>query len=202
MITIIKLRDLVTDLSRKGMAQVFADWQTLVGVDARSSAEAIRLADGAAEIDHLVPSPRLIVEAQVQRSGEDLGPIHFVLPNRLVVEIISGVLMIAESTRDARAAESLGGNDVATFSEMAMLLCRSWNRVFRDLDRDLRISLSSEDLAIRSNITETSVLSDVVEPGRLAYVPLEVEMNGRAFKALFTVPFDVAIEIAREFYGV
>jgi hypothetical protein len=200
MLTIIKLRDLFADLSERGMAQVLADWKELVGIDARSTAGALALADGIAELDGLVETPQTVVETRLRKGEEDLGPIDFVFPSALVIEIVAEVLMIPESGRAARAAGPLSENDAETFREMAGLLCGSWNRVFEELRRDVRVSQSVADLRVRSGAAGERVLRERAPGGRLAHVPLSVQANGREFQALLAIPFEVAIEVAQELY--
>jgi len=201
MLTIIKLRDLFSDLSGRGMAQVFADWESLLGLQARSSADAIRIAGGVEELAGLVERPHTVVETQVQRGGQDLGQVYFVFPNSFVLELIAEVLMTSDGAKQARAAARLSETDAATFREMADLLCGSWNRVFEDLERDLRMSRSDGELFVRPGEPSKDVLADAASGGRLAYVPLDVEVNGSTYEALFAVPFEVAVGIAEEFHA-
>ena len=201
MLTIIKLRDLFSDLSSRGMAQVFADWESLLGIQAKSDADAIRIAGSVDEVAGLVERPHTVVETQIQRGRQDLGPIYFVFPNSFVLELIAEVLMISDGAKQARAAVRLSETDAGTFREMANLLCGSWNQVFEDLDRDLRMSQSFGDLSVRPGEPSAHVLADVASEGRLAYVPLDVEVNGAKYEALFAVPFEVAVGVAEEFHA-
>lgn len=200
MITIIKLRDLFADLSKKGMEQVFADWEMLVGFTATSVAEAIQIGEQARVAADLIDKKHLVVETQVEKGDHGIGSIYFAFPNALVVEIIADLLMIPESARETKAREGLSENDVEAFQEMANLLCGSWNRVFQELERDLRISQSVEDLKVWTGENGNGVLDSCVEPGRVAYVPLEVDCAGKSHPALIVLPLDVAIDVAEEFY--
>lgn len=201
MITIIKLRDLFADLSSKGMAQVFADWEMLVGFEASAEAQSIRIAAGVESIRDLVDPRQLVVETKVEKGDAPMGSILFTFPNGLVVDVIADLLMIPDSARAIKAMEGLSENDIEAFREMANLLCGSWNRVFQELERDLRISQSVEDLQVWTGDGKQPTIETCAPEGRLAYVPLEVDCAGAKHEALITLPFEVAIGIADEFYG-
>lgn len=200
MITIIKLRDLFADLSKKGMAQVFADWEMLVGFTATSVAEAILIGDQSKVAADLIDKKHLVVETQVEKGDHGVGSIYFAFPNALVLEIIADLLMIPEPAREAKAREGLSEIEIEAFMEMANLLCGSWNRVFQELERNLRISQSVDDLKVWTGENGNGVLETCVKDGRVAYVLLEVDCAGKSHPALLILPLDVAIDVAKEFY--
>jgi len=201
MITIIKLRDLFANLSKKGMAQVFADWEMLVGFQAKAVAGGIRVADSVEEVAGELSMRHVVVETTVQKGTDPLGPIYFAFPNGLVVSIIADLLMIPESARETKAKEGLSENDLEGFREMANLLCGAWNRTFQDLERDLRISQSVDDLVVSPGDGDTPTLEERCGEGRVAYVSLEVECDGQTFPAILALPFDVAVRVGEQFYS-
>ncbi len=201
MITIIKLRSLFARLARKGMAQVFADWEMLVGFEASARADAIQIGPDIETVAEGLDRKHLVVETQVEKGSTGMGSIYFAFPNTLVIEVIADLLMIPEPARITKAKEGLSENDVEAFREMANLLCGSWNRVFQDFERDLRISQSVDDLKVWTGESGDGALISCFGEGRVAYVTLEVDCAGKSFPALMALPFDVAVEVAEEFYA-
>ncbi|MEL6311599.1 MAG: hypothetical protein AAFQ17_04400, partial [Pseudomonadota bacterium] len=105
MITIIKLRDLFANLAEKGMAQVFADWEMLVGFEATSDAQHIRIAPDIADIADTIDLRHVVVETKVEKGEAALGSIFFAFPNTLVIDVIADLLMIPETARETKARE-------------------------------------------------------------------------------------------------
>ena len=116
-------------------------------------------------------------------------------PNTLVIEVIADLLMIPEPARITKAKEGLSENDVEAFREMANLLCGSWNRIFQDFERDLRISQSVDD---RWTGEKDGALTSCFGEGRVAYVAFEVDCA--RVPAIMALPFGVAVDLA-EFYA-
>lgn len=201
MITIIKLQELFASLAARGMQQVFSDWEMLVGFEAHADPDRIQLARGVKDLGERIDPRHVVIETKVECDAGVIGPIYFAFPNTLVVEIIAELLMIPESARKAKAFEGLSENDVAGFQEMANLLCGSWNRVFQDLKRSLRISQSVEDLRVWTGGATGDSLIDCVKRGRLAFVPFPVTCTGSEHPSLIVMPFEVTINLAKEFYG-
>lgn len=201
MITIIKLRELFARLAAKGMAQVFADWEMLVGFEASSEAEAIQIGPDIQTVAAPFDPRHLVVETQVEKGVSGMGAIFFAFPNTLVIEVIADLLMIPEEARQTKAREGLSEGDVEAFREMANLLCGSWNRVFQEFERDLRISQSVDDLKVWTGEKDRPALLDCFGEGRVAHVALEVDCGGKSFPALMALPLDVAIRVAEEFYA-
>lgn len=201
MITIIKLRELFARLAEKGMAQVFADWEMLVGFEASSDAEAIQIGPDIGTVAEGLDKKHLVVETKVEKGSASMGSIFFAFPNTLVIEVIADLLMIPEPARLTKAKEGLSENDVEAFREMANLLCGSWNRIFQEFERDLRISQSVDDLKVWTGDNGEGALTSCFGDGRVAYVTLEVDCAGKPFPALMVLPFDVAISVAEEFYA-
>lgn len=200
MITIIKLHELFANLAAKGMKQVFSDWEMLVGFEATSESTLIQIAESVDAVEPLLGGTHVAVETKVTRDEGAVGSIYFAFPNSLVIEVIADLLMIPESARAAKAVDGLSENDVEAFQEMANLLCGSWNRVFQDLERDLRISQSVDDLKVWTGSKESSALTACVGSDRIAYVPLEVSCQGSQFPSLIVMPLQVAIAVAERFY--
>lgn len=201
MITIVKLQNLFGDLSPRGMEQVFTDWEMLVGFAAKAECAPIVIASGAAEINKHIDSQHVVIETQVEKNEAGFGPIFFAFPNELVIEVIGEVLMIPESTKEDKARSGLSKNDIETFQEMANLLCGSWNRVFQDLKRNLRISQSVDDLKISPSTASKSALVSRIPEGRVAWVKTDVVAAGKTYSAMIVLPFSVALAVAEEFYA-
>lgn len=201
MITIVKLQNLFGDLSPRGMEQVFTDWEMLVGFGAKAECAPIVIASGAAEIDKHMDSNHVVIETQIEKNNVGFGHIYFVFPNSMVIEIIGEVLMIPDSAKEEKAKSGLSKNDIETFQEMANLLCGSWNRVFQDLERNLRISQSVDDLKVSpSNGSKSALLSRIPE-GRVAWVDTKVQAGDKTYPAMIVLPFSVALAVAEEFYA-
>ena len=200
MITILKLRDLLAHLSKKGMGQVFADWRMLVGFTATSEVEAIQIGNNAEEAAEQIDAKHLVVKTQVEKGTGGLGPIYFALPNAFVVEALAGILEIPEDTRAAKASEGFTEEDLEAFQEIANLLCASWNRVLDDLGPDLRVSQSADHLKVLVGDADGGALGACVEEGRVAFVTLKVGCAGKEHTVLLLIPLEAAIGLAEEFY--
>ena len=201
MITLKKLKDLLTRLTERNMEQVFADWEMLVGFQATAEDQKVHLADGPAEVCEALQVPHLVVETLIQGQGECNGPIFFAFPTPLVVEVIADLTMIPEGAKEAKAQGKLGDDDLEAFREMANLLCGSSNQVFEKLQRNVRISQGVEHLKVWSNESNTNTLSTCLPEERLSYVTMRVESGGKEFPMLEVIPFRVALGLAKQFYG-
>lgn len=202
MITLVKLQALFSDLGPKAMQQVLSDWETMVGFEASASLAPIRIASGVADISGQVADKHVLIETQVVIGEERLGPIYIVFSNALVVEIIADLLMIPEAGKEAKADAGLSESDLEAFQEMANLLCGSWNRVFQEQERELRISQSVDDLNVVSEAEGTTPLLSRVGDGRMAWIDTTIEVGGKSIPALILLPFEVAIAVAEEVYGI
>ncbi len=201
MITIIKLQNLFTDLSPRGMDQVFSDWEMLVGFGAMAECQPIVIAAGAEEIQHRVDPQHILVETQVEKNNAGIGRIYFAFPNELVIDIIGELMMVPDSVKEERSRLGLSENDVETFQEMANLLCGSWNRVFQDLERNLRISQSVDDLVVSASLGSSCALVDRIPEGRVAWVDTKIIAGDKTYRSLIVLPFDVALAVTEEFYA-
>lgn len=201
MITIIKLQNLFGDLSPKGMDQVFTDWEMLVGFGAEADCKPIVIADSAAAINKRLDAQHVVVETQVEKNDQGFGKIFFAFPNELVIDIIGEVLMIPDEAKEEKARSGLSKNDIETFQEMGNLLCGSWNRVFQELERNLRISQSVDDLIVSASVGSKSALIDRVPDGRIAWVDTRVISGDKVYQSLIVLPFAVALAITEEFYA-
>ncbi|MEM8712216.1 MAG: hypothetical protein AAGG01_14800 [Planctomycetota bacterium] len=201
MITIVKLRELFGNLSPRGMEQVFTDWEMLFGFGAKTECEPIAIAGSVEEIKDEIGEQHIVIETQIEKNEIGFGPIYFGFPNSMVMEIIGEVLMIPADVREEKARSGLSKNDIETFQEMANLLCGSWNRVFQDLERNLRISQSVEDLKVSPTVGSKNALVERIPEGRLAWVRSQVVTESATFPALIALPFEVALAIAEEFYA-
>jgi chemotaxis protein CheY-P-specific phosphatase CheC len=201
MITIIKLQNLFGDLSPRGMDQVFTDWEMLVGFGAEATCEPVVIAASAEEINQRLDPKHVVVETQVEKNESGFGHIYFAFPNEMVIEIIGDVLMIPDSAKEEKARSGLSPNDIETFQEMANLLCGSWNRVFQDLERNLRISQSVEDLIVSPSVGSKSALVDRVPDGRVAWVDTKVVAGDKTYDTMIVLPFNVALAVTEEFYA-
>ncbi len=201
MITIIKLQELFGQLASKGMEQVLSDWEMLIGFEAKAAPKRTKIAGSAGELVALVGPKHLIVETQVENDVGRMGSIYFAFPNTLVVEVIADLLMIPESARATKAEEGLSDNDIEAFREMANLLCGAWNRVFRDLERDLRISQSVDDLKVWTESESGTPMTTNVGTGRVAYISVSIDCAGAVFPAMILIPFDVTIALAEQLEG-
>ena len=199
MITIIKLQELFGQLASRGMTQVFSDWEMLVGFEAQAEPDRIKIGASAEDAAQLIDAKHLVVGTQVEQGEETLGSIYFAFPNTLVVEVIADLLMIPESARATKAEVGLSENDIEAFREMANLLCGSWNRVFQELERDLRISQSVDDLEVWTEGKGAAVPLAGIEGGRVAYMPVSVRCAEAELAALIVIPFDVTIRLAEQF---
>lgn len=201
MITIVKLRELFGNLSPRGMEQVFTDWEMLFGFGAKTECEPVAIAGSVKEIKDEIGEQHIVIETQIEKNEVGFGPIYFGFPNSMVMEIIGEVLMIPADVREEKARSGLSKNDIETFQEMANLLCGSWNRVFQDLERNLRISQSVEDLKVSPTVGSKNALVERIPEGRLAWVRSEIVTEDATFPALIALPFEVALAIAEEFYA-
>lgn len=201
MITIIKLQNLFGDLSPRGMDQVFTDWEMLVGFGAEAECKPIVIASSADEINKRLDPQHVVVETQVEKNEAGFGHIYFAFPNEMVIEIIGEVLMIPDSAKEEKSRSGLSKNDIETFQEMANLLCGSWNRVFQDLERNLRISQSVEDLIVSPSVASKSALVDRVPEGRVAWVDTKVVAGDKTYQSMIVLPFSVALAVTEEFYA-
>lgn len=201
MITIVKLQSLFGDLSPRGMEQVFTDWEMLVGFDAKAKCAPIALASGPAEVNAQLDPSHVVVETQIQKNDAGFGRIYFAFPNDMVIDIIGEVLMIPDSAKEEKARSGLSENDIETFQEMANLLCGSWNRVFQNLERNLRISQSVDDLIVSPSSGSESALVQRVPDGRVTWIETSVTSGDKTYPSMIVLPFDVALAIAEEFYA-
>ncbi len=201
MITLIKLQSLFGKLASKGMRQVFDDWEMLVGFKAKATCEPIQIVASADDAAAGLGPKHVLVETQVLRGDEAIGPIHFAFPDSLVIEIIGDLLMIPEAAREEKMKSGLTEGDIEAFQEMANLLCGSWNRIFQELDCDLKISQSVDDLRVLSSDGEIGALVEHASAGRKALLSYEVSAADGAFPLAQVIPFDVTIAIAEEFLG-
>ncbi len=201
MITIVKLQHLFGDLSPRGMEQVFTDWEMLVGFAAKAECSPIVIASGAPELSESLAKQHTVIETQIEKDEAGFGQIFFAFPNTLVIDIIGDVLMMPEDVKEEKVKSGLSKNDIETFQEMANLLCGSWNRVFQDLERSLRISQSVEDLKVTPTNGSKVALTERVPEGRVAWVDTKVTAGDKVYDAMIVLPFDVALAVADEFYA-
>ena len=201
MITLIKLQSLFEKLASKGMRQVFEDWEMLVGFQAKATCEPVQIIASADDAAASLGAKHVLVETQVLRGDEAIGPIHFAFPDPLVIEIIGDLLMIPEAMRDEKTKTGLTEGDLEAFQEMANLLCGSWNRVFQELDCDLKISQSVDDLRVLPSGDDVGALVEHAGAGRKAWLSYEVSAADGTFPLAQVIPFDVTIAIAEEFLG-
>ncbi|QDV04741.1 hypothetical protein Poly30_02340 [Planctomycetes bacterium Poly30] len=201
MITLVKLQTLFGDLAPRGMEQVFTDWEMLAGFAAKAECSPIVIASGIAEINRFMGPNHVVVETKIEKNSAGFGHIYFAFPNAMVIEIIGEMLMISESAREEKARSGLSKTDVETFQEMANLLCESWNRVFQDLDRNLRISQSVQDLRVSASIGSKSAVISRIPEGRVAWVPTKITSGDKSYTAMIVLPFGVALAVAEEFYA-
>ena len=183
------------------MEQVFTDWEMLVGFGAKAECAPIVIASGTAEIAKHMDAQHVVVETQVEKNETGFGQIFFVFPNEMVIEIIGEVLMIPDSAKEEKARSGLSKNDIETFQEMANLLCGSWNRVFQDLERNLRISQSVDDLKVSTSTASKSAIVSRIPEGRVAWVNTKVVAGAKTYPAMIVLPFSVALAVAEEFYA-
>lgn len=202
MITLVKLQALFSDLGPKAMQQVLSDWETMVGFEASADLAPIRIIGGAAEVAGNVDEKHVLIETHVVIGEDDLGPIYIVFSNALVVEIIADLLMIPEAGKAAKAEAGLSESDLEAFQEMANLLCGSWNRVFQEQERELRISQSVDDLKVISEAEDSTPLLSRAGDGRMAWIDTKVEAGGKSFPSLILLPFEVAIAVAEEVFAI
>jgi len=201
MITIVKLRELFGSLSPKGREQVFTAWESLFGFAAKAECQPIEIASGVGEITDRIHPQHIVVETLIQKNDVGFGPIYFAFTNHMVIEIIGDVLMIPDEAKAEKAKSGLSNNDIETFGEMANLLCGSWNRIFQDLERNLRVSQSVDDLKVSPSVGNKSALESRVPEGRITWVSSPVTAGDATYECLIILPFEVALAVAEEFYA-
>ena len=202
MITLKKLKDLLVRLTQRNMEQVFADWEMLVGFEAQAEEPELHLVDGSKELIDAFRDPHVVVETLIEGREACNGPIYFVFPTPMVVEVIADLTMIPEGAKAAKAQGKLDEDDLEAFREMANLLCGSSNQVFEKLQRNVRISQAVEHLKVWAPEAGKSALESCLTDERLSYVSIEVVSGDNRFQMLEVIPLSVSRGLAEQFYGV
>ncbi len=202
MITLVKLQALFADLGPKAMQQVFSDWEMLVGFEATASLEPVHIISGVAEVADKIDDSHILIETHVVIDESDLGPVYIVFSNALVVEIIADLLMIPANSKAAKVESGLSEGDLEAFQEMANMLCGSWNRVFQEQEKNLRVSQSVDDLNVVATMEGTTPMLGRVKEGRMAWIETTVVVGDGSYPSLLLFPFEVAIGIAEEVYSI
>lgn len=207
MITIVDLRDLFRDLAPRGYAQVFEDWAMLAGFEAKAECGDARLADSMAAVAGELDPRHCVIETCVEVEDRVTGKIYFAFPNTLVIDLLGELLMLSDSAREERRKKGLFAADIEAFQEMANMLCGSWNRVFQQVDRALRVSQSVDHLKLWcggdgvDKPTGPDAFDECPDEGRMIYLPIEVGCEDRKHLSVLTLSLPVAIGLVDEFLG-
>ncbi len=196
MLTLIKLQTLFKDLARKGMTQVFEDWETLVGFSAASEAGPIRVAESLHALLPEMPERHLIVETCLEKGDDLAGPVYFVFPGAFVLEVVAEMMMLPDAAKEEKARVGMNESDIEAFREMANLLCGSWNRSIGIAERDLKISQSVDHLKIWQSLDGVDALTSAIPDGRAAWIHLDVSAAGEHYDAFMILSVSVALTIA------
>lgn len=191
------VRTLFRRLSEKSMQQVFSDWETLVGFQAKATDHQVQQVESKDDLLAMFDAPHHIISTQIEGPGDCNGPTFFLFPNTLVVEVIADLLMIPEAARESKAVNGLDADDLEGFQEMANLLCGSANQVFMKLRQHLRISQSVDDLKVTGSQNEG--YTDHIPEGQWIYIGMQVNVGEKSYDMIQAIPLRLAIQLTQQF---
>jgi len=141
------------------MKQVLADWEMQIGIQLQQETILAGLVHDLSEWKPGWNAPRrVLMSTRVEGSCE--GPFHMLFPETLAWELVKAVMCMPRNA--ALDPSGLTEDDVEVFKEMMNLLCGSYNSVFGELHRELRVSQSVQDLQIQA-LPENSTLEGQLE---------------------------------------
>jgi chemotaxis protein CheY-P-specific phosphatase CheC len=125
------------------------------------------------------------------------GPFHVIFPEKIAWELVRAVLCLPNSSKLDRSG--LNEEHLEVFMEMMNLLCGSYNSVFEQLHRELKVSQAVGDLKLYP-LPRNGVLSkDLAHIDRGLAIASEVTLNGKDFEVVQLMPIPLARAITNYF---